>query len=216
MRSLLAIFLCTATSLQADVAVRFDEGAPKDRFTFTAAQSCLTEPVAVTIDLSGSDAGLIFDVSAQGQGVEVFQPFELVAGKDLVTGASAVVDGDTALTLQLAALPAGQSVAFTIDLDDTIGAREITVSNQEIMGATVTARVGDNVTTGVFGADAQAVIPLAGCTSYVLAEIRVEPADGALPRKGCHRLVIARGAVIVKSVVGTGIEMFFEGFAILG
>lgn len=166
MRTLPILLFCAATSAQADISVRFDEGAPKDRFTFTASgASCLSGPVELMIDLSGSDAGLIFDVSEQGQGVEVYQPFELVAGTDLVTGASAVADGDTALTLQLAALPAGQSVAFTIDLDDTIGAREITVSDQEIAGATVTARMGDSAATGVFGNDAQAVITLAGCTS---------------------------------------------------
>lgn len=165
MRSLLAVLLCTATPMQADITVRFDEGAPKDRFTFSAAGSCLSGPVELTIDLGGSDAGLIFDVSAQGQGVEVFQPFELVSGSDLVTGASAVADGDTMLTLQLAELPASQPVAFTIDLDDTIGAREITVSDQEISGATVTAQIGDSVATGVFGNDARAIISLAGCTS---------------------------------------------------
>ncbi len=164
MRYFLPLVLC-ATAAQADLNVTFSEGAPKDAFTFAATDGCLTGPVQITLDLAGSDAGLIFDVTEEGQGVEVYQPFELVAGGDLVAGASAVADGDTALALTLRSLPVNQPVSFTIDVDDTIGAREITVSGAEIAGASVTVTADMGTATGTFGTDARATVALPSCTS---------------------------------------------------
>lgn len=165
MRFILPLALCAATTGNADINVTFSEGAPKDAFSFSATDGCLSGPVEITLDLSGSDAGLIFDVSQLGQGVEVYQPFELVSGGDLVTGVSEVADGDTSLTLNLTALPVEQPVRFTIDLDDTIGAREITVSGAEIAGASVIVTAGGIGMTGTFGSDARAVVPIADCQS---------------------------------------------------
>lgn len=59
------LILClAATSAHADVTATFRDGAPVDRFTFAPQDTCLTGPVIVAIDLSGSDAGLIFDITA--------------------------------------------------------------------------------------------------------------------------------------------------------
>ena len=140
-QSVTVFFVVCASAAQADMAVRFDEGAPKDRFRIVNLSTCPTGPVDLTIDLSGSSAGLIFDTTAQGQGVEVFQPFELVEGADLVTGVPTVRDGDARLTLSLQDLPAQASVAFTIDVDDTLARSsngQIMVSGSEIAGARVT------------------------------------------------------------------------------
>lgn len=149
----------------ADVAVAFSEGAPKDRFTITNIGACALGPVDVTIDLAGSSAGLVFDVTGQGAGVEVFQPFELVSGGDLLTSTPRVRDGDNALMLSLTSLGQGQSVSFTIDVDDTIGAREITVSRAEITGASVRVETAMTRASGTFDATATAVAPLRACLS---------------------------------------------------
>ena len=66
------IALLSANPAFADITVTFAEGAPTDRFTIAANDSCVTGPVQMTIDLSESDAGLVFDVTAAGAGVEVF------------------------------------------------------------------------------------------------------------------------------------------------
>lgn len=109
-----ALTLCN-TSVFADVNLRFIEGAPKDRFEITSISECLTGPLTVSINLEGSVGGLIFDITASGVGVEVFQPFELVAGQAMVSQSLAVVDGDKALSLGLRVLPKDQVVAFTLD-----------------------------------------------------------------------------------------------------
>ncbi len=162
--SILSAVLCS-TAAYGDVQVTFSEGAPKDRFTFRTTDACLNGPVRLTVDLSGSEAGLLFDVTGEGAGVEVFQPFELVAGGDLVSGSSTVKDGDTALTLSLDAFPKDSEVAFTIDLDDTLGGREITVNGAEITGATVTLSGDFATATGVFDANATALIAIPDCVS---------------------------------------------------
>lgn len=152
-----------ATAVQADIVVTFRDGAPKDRFTFAATDDCMDRPLEIRIDLSGSHAGLIFDTTDQGQGVEVSQPFELVTGAAVVRAASEVADGDTSLTMALTSLLQRDPLSFTIDVDDTIGAREITVSNAEIAGATVSVTQGDMASSAIFSADAQATVSLPSC-----------------------------------------------------
>ena len=141
----------------ADLSVRFIEGAPKDRFVISSASGgCSMAPLSITVDLAGSAGGLIFDVTEQGAGVEVFQPFELVAGADLVLGNPVVSDGDRSVTLQLASLPANAEVAFTIDVDDTINARQITVTDSEIKGARLLMTSDTSDAEAVFENDAAA------------------------------------------------------------
>lgn len=158
---LLASALIFSTPAVADVVVRFDEGAPKDRFTITNAGNCALPPSSVTIDLTASAAGLIFDVTGSGAGVSVFQPFQLVSGREYVSALPQVKDGDRVVSLKLKGLGTNQRVAFSIDVDDTAGANETIVSGAEIMGATV--RVGKAL--GTFGTDNIARIILPACTS---------------------------------------------------
>lgn len=157
--------LGTAFGAQADMVVSFIEGAPKDRFVFELVGTCATGPASLEIDLAGSNAGLIFDVTSAGAGVEVFQPFELVAGAERVIGTSAVLDGAQDLSLDVSGLEPGSQVAFTIDVDDTIGAREITVSGAEITGAEARIVVDGQTYEGAFGPDARARISFASCLS---------------------------------------------------
>ncbi len=156
-----ALALVFATPAVADIEVRFEESAPKDRLTITNAGSCALSLTSLIIDLTGSQAGLIFDVTGSGAGVSVFQPFELVSGAEYVAALPRVKDGDQIVSLQLKGLKSGQRVAFTIDVDDTAGASETRVSASEIQGATV--RVGR--ASGTFGKDNVARVKLPACTS---------------------------------------------------
>lgn len=163
--SAVVIFLAAPQPSLADVTVRFLEGAPTDRFVFETDGPCEIEDAVLTVDLAGSDAGLVFDVTDAGAGVEVFQPFTLVAGADLVTASSGVTDGDQQISLDVARFAPGAQIAFTIDVDDTMGAREITVSGAEIAGAQTRLRVGGATLSAPFGTDATARIIHSGCTS---------------------------------------------------
>ncbi len=162
--SALALALSTTAAL-ADLTVQFDEGAPKDRFTLTNTSDCALPALDVTLDIGTAPAGLIFDVTASGAGVEVFQPFEVVAGADNLRETPAVLDGDNAVELRLSGLGPAQSVAFTIDVDDTGGAREITVDGSEIAGASFRISVAGQTLTGTFESNATARIALATCVS---------------------------------------------------
>lgn len=155
--------ILSATAAAADLTVRFDEGAPKDRFTLTNTGGCALPAGTVTIDLGTAPAGLIFDVTGSGAGVEVFQPFEVTSGAENLTRLPRVSDGQSAVTLDLKGLGSGATVSFTIDVDDTGGGREITVSGSEIAGASV--RVGGIESAGLFESNAQATVKIAACQS---------------------------------------------------
>lgn len=157
--------LLAVSSAAADVQVQFTEGAPKDRFTISNTGACALGPVDVTIDLSGSNAGLVFDVTGRGAGVEVFQPFELTSGSALLSSYSEVLDGDNSITLSLIDLPADQSLVFTIDVDDTLGAVQTTVSRSEISGAGIRVKSQMAEVTGTFDASSVATAPYQACIS---------------------------------------------------
>ncbi|WP_299874947.1 aggregation factor core [uncultured Sulfitobacter sp.] len=164
-RLTLCTLLLSATAATADLAVRFDEGAPKDRFTLTNTGDCALPAMEVTLNLGTAPAGLIFDVTGAGAGVEVFQPFEMVAGGDALVELPTVLDGDNAVKLRLRGLAAGAHVAFTVDVDDTAGGREITVSGSEIAGASVQMAMGGGMQSAVMDATARAMVPVGACTS---------------------------------------------------
>ena len=162
---ILAMALITASPAMSDIRVDFDEGAPKDRFTVTNLSDCALAPLSVTLDISAAPSGLIFDVTASGAGVEVFQPFELVSGQETLSATPRVLDGQQAITLDLLGLAANQSIAFTIDVDDTTSDRQITVSGSEIAGAEVQVNLDGETVVASFGEDAVATVAIGNCAS---------------------------------------------------
>ncbi|MEP1199724.1 hypothetical protein [Tateyamaria sp.] len=151
--------LCVATpALSADLIVSFRDGAPKDRFTLTYEGSCASQATQVDIDLGTAPAGLIFDITGAGAGVEVFQPLEWVVGSARTT---AVTDGDTVVSLELEPLAPGETLAFTVDIDDTTSSRQITVNGSEMVGATLRADGQE----ALFDATGTARVALAKCQS---------------------------------------------------
>lgn len=167
MRAVLTALTLLALSNAAlsDVTVSFVEGAPKDRFVIANKGGCPFGKLSIEINMAGSSAGLVFDVSSTGAGVEVFQPFELTSGGGSVAGQPIVRDGDQKLELQLSQFLPQEEIIFTIDVDDTVSKRQTTVSNSEIVGAEVTVRTGSVSATGTFGSDAVAVAEISACNS---------------------------------------------------
>ena len=165
---LAAVLAILAQPAFADISAKFVESAPKDSFTFVNTSACATGPIDLTVDLSGSAAGLIFDTTGNGAGVEVFQPFELVAGGAELKSVEAVTDGDTSVKLRLKDLPAGGKIAFTIDVDDTLAASsngQIMVSGGEIAGASVSMTAGGDTTRATFDNRGNATLALKDCQS---------------------------------------------------
>jgi len=151
----------------ADVQIDFIEGAPKDRFVITNTSQCNLANMALVIDLSKSDGRLIFDTTASGAGVEVFQPFEVTEGA--IESTTNIDDGNAALNLAIASLPAGNSASFTIDVDDTMTNSElgnIRVSGSEINNGLLTLTLeGQAQVSATFDANSKATIRLAPCSS---------------------------------------------------
>ncbi|MBO9453111.1 aggregation factor core [Tropicibacter sp. R16_0] len=158
-----ACLLLSATVAQAGLSIRFIEGAPKDRFQIENTGSCDITAATLRLDLSSSQGALIFDVTSTGAGVEVFQPFELVEGQEALASVPAVVDGQNTLDLAVDRLKPGAAIGFTIDVDDTIGTRQITVTGSEIEGAKVSITQGAEVTAATFNGKARAELQTTGC-----------------------------------------------------
>lgn len=159
-RWIVGVALLAAGPAVADMRVEFREGAPKDRFVVTNLADCAVPAGNLTIDLTGSAGQLVFDVTGQGAGVEVFQPFEVVSGADFLAEVPEVIDGQTEVTLTFTGLAAGGQVVATTDLDDTIGAREITVRGSELDGAAVVLAVAGDERRVTFQDDSVATVPL--------------------------------------------------------
>lgn len=139
------------------VEVRFFEGAPKDRFQIENIGSCALGESIINLDLTQSVGKLVFDTTASGVGVEVFQPFEVVEGEIELVDGETVVDGEALLSIRVDGLPPGASVGFTIDVDDTLEDSElgmIQVTDSEIEGGIVTiSNSGLASTSGQFEAN---------------------------------------------------------------
>ncbi|WP_299480677.1 aggregation factor core [uncultured Roseibium sp.] len=159
----LCIGTLTASVAFADIAVRFDEGAPKDRFSFENVGSCTIGSSELTLDISGSASGLIFDTTGKGAGVEVYQPLEIVAGSASLTAVTPVADGDKTITLSIRELQPGDTIAFTIDVDDTAGQREITVSGSEIEGTALVHKADGRTSSALISSNARALIETGSC-----------------------------------------------------
>ncbi|MBY5933134.1 aggregation factor core [Tateyamaria omphalii] len=155
---LLALSVLIPSAAVADLTVSFRDGAPKDRFTLSYDGACALDRLDVQIDLGAAPAGLIFDTTAAGAGVEVFQPLEWVSG---AASTSEVTDGDTLLSLSLDEVRPGATWAFTVDIDDTTSTRQITVDGSEMAGAVLRA----DGQAAAFDASGMATVRLANCLS---------------------------------------------------
>ncbi|MFT4707920.1 MAG: hypothetical protein ACI9PU_001764 [Ascidiaceihabitans sp.] len=160
----LAVLLLSSPAY-ADLQVQFIEGAPKDRFVIMNVGSCDLGPAEFTIDFAASNSGLIFDVTDTGAGVEVFQSFEVTDGAQYLAEVPVISDGDQRATLSMTGIAQNEMIAFTIDVDDTNGTREITVTDDEISGTTFSLMSDSATYSVVMGDGAQAIIRTATCST---------------------------------------------------
>lgn len=156
-------FSIAASAEQTSIGVVFTEGAPKDSFNLRNRGNCIAEPAEIRIDLESSRGRLIFDTTGSGAGVEVFQPFEIINGRELVSSVHPVRDGDNQVIVHFTSLPPKSTFAFTIDVDDRLTGSElgqIRITGSEIEGATVTVRQRDGAgaSSSRFSTNASAII----------------------------------------------------------
>ncbi|MDN2663140.1 hypothetical protein OW492_07085 [Psychromonas sp. 14N.309.X.WAT.B.A12] len=162
-----ALILCiTSVGAFANIQIQFRDGAPKDKFSISNNSKCNIQEMALNIDLTNSVGRLIFDTTASGQGVEVFQPFEVTSGNISLHSGNKVNDGDKQLPLWVS-MNANEVLIFTIDVDDTLSNSElgnIRVTSSEIAKGNVSATIKGNETIrATFDNNGKAVLTLAGC-----------------------------------------------------
>jgi len=165
-----ALFLCIiSSSSYANIEVQFRDGAPKDKFTISNKSICDVQKIAMNIDLTNSNGRLIFDTTASGQGVEVFQPFEVTKGQVSLNKTGNVNDGDKLLSLIITSIAANDTASFTIDVDDTLAKSElgnIRVTDAEIAKGTVSATINNNeALNATFDGKGKAVLLMANCAN---------------------------------------------------
>jgi hypothetical protein len=162
-----SVCLLAGQLAHANVEVTFVESAPKDRFVLHNASQCALNDLTVHLDLSNSVGRLIFDTTATGAGVEVFQPFEVKKGNLKLISASEVKDGDSTLSLSIENIAANDSVSFTIDVDDTLTQSElgnIRVSGSEIANALIEITTeGQQEFSAIFDNKGKALVSLPSC-----------------------------------------------------
>ncbi|WP_422365371.1 hypothetical protein [Pelagibius sp.] len=164
-------FAIATTSARAEVRVLFQEGAPKDRFEIRNTGGCPLGPMTLTLDLTASAGGLIFDTAAEGPGVQVYQPLEVVQGAALLRDLPSVQDGGRSIALILRDLLPREGVAFTIDVDDTLTLSPLgqtQVAGSEIKGAAVAIAFDGAALPPIqaqFDRNAVAVLPVSNCIS---------------------------------------------------
>lgn len=164
-RMVFALCACVAASEgSADILATFDEGAPTDRFSIMNAGGCTITDVSLVVDLSGSQAGLIFDVTGEGAGVEVFQPLQMVQGEAALQTVPQLKDGDTQVKLSIRELAPGDAIIFTTDVDDTKGTRATMISGTEIEGARLVFE-GMDTPEARFSTEARAQLPYDACAA---------------------------------------------------
>ncbi|MDJ0880068.1 MAG: hypothetical protein QNJ56_00335 [Gammaproteobacteria bacterium] len=165
--SLTAFTLFMAKPVYANIEIVFIESAPKDRFVIKNTGKCVLQNILVKIDLSQSSGSLIFDTTATGAGVEVFQPFEVTAGAIELISSAVVEDGDTHLTINIETLQPGKGASFTIDVDDTLPVSELgktRIAGSEISGGLVKVRLEDQKPIiALFDTDSKAKVSLTLC-----------------------------------------------------
>jgi hypothetical protein len=162
-----SVCLLAGQLAHANVEVTFVESAPKDRFILHNTSQCALNDLTVHLDLSNSVGRLIFDTTATGAGVEVFQPFEVKKGNLKLISASEVKDGDSTLSLSIQSIAANDSVSFTIDVDDTLTQSElgnIRVSGSEITNALIEITTKEQQTSvAMFDNKGKAMVPFPSC-----------------------------------------------------
>lgn len=137
---------------------RFIESAPRDSFVFSNQSSRAWNIVSIQINMDQSAGKLIFDTIDGGDGVEVYQPFQvsksLDASREAKLGKMPIPsDGDGNIALTFSHFPQEFSFTFTIDVDDQLTESEsgqIRVSDSEIAGTVLSVVVevpgAENVT----------------------------------------------------------------------
>ncbi len=162
-----AMLMITTVAANADLAVRFEEAAPKDRFIISNKTECAFGRGVLVIDLAPSPRGLLFDTVEGGAGENVAQPLEVAVADHLAVVTAPVADGARSAKVAFDGIPPEGRLVITVDVDDSdrsgpMGAQMI--SNSEMAGARIRVMLQGGVARdAVFNAQGEARIAAPDC-----------------------------------------------------
>jgi hypothetical protein len=162
-----AMLMITTVAANADLAVRFEEAAPKDRFIISNNTECTFGRGVLVTDLAPSPRGLLFDTVEGGAGENVAQPLEVAVADHLAVVTAPVADGARSAKVALDAFPPESRRVITVDVDDCdrsgpMGTQMI--SNSEMAGARIRVMLqGFVARDAVFNAQGEALIAAPDC-----------------------------------------------------
>lgn len=161
------LFLAITGAAHADVTVRFEEDAPKDRFVITNQSNCTFGRGKLIIDLSPSSRGLLFDTLRGGDGENVAQPVEIASAHKLVATVAPVRDGAQSVELSFRSFPSNGQLVMTVDVDDSLKSGPMGVqmiAGSEMSGARVIINLLDGTArAAVFNSQGAARVPASDC-----------------------------------------------------
>ena len=162
-----AILTIITAPANADLLVRFEEAAPKDRFVVTNDTGCTFARGVLVISLEPSPRGLLFDTVRGGAGENVAQPLEIAVAENVDVVTAPVVDGAHSAKVAFNGFPPEGRLVITVDVDDSdrsgpLGVQMI--SNSEMAGALVRVVLEGGVAgAAVFNAEGEARVAAPGC-----------------------------------------------------
>jgi len=142
--SLVVCFASSARACGPKVEIRFFESSDGDLFEVINRSQEPWLISSITIYLSGSSGGLIFDTASGGSGASMHAPLEIVSGDVGFMGASPVEDGSEIVSLQFSRFLPGMKFLFAVDVDDRLGDSEFgqaVISGPELEGARASAEL---------------------------------------------------------------------------
>jgi hypothetical protein len=162
-----AILTIITAPADADLLVRFEEAAPKDRFVVTNDTRCTFAPGVLVISLESSPRGLLFDTVRGGAGENVAQPLEIAVAENVDVVTAPVFDGARSAKVAFNGFPPEGRLVITVDVDDSdrsgpLGVQMI--SNNEMAGALVRVVLEGGVAgEAVFNAQGEARVGTPDC-----------------------------------------------------
>jgi len=162
-----ALMLLAPSTALADLVASFTEASPVDLIVVENRSACDLYDFGLQIDLRGSAGGLVFDITEGGAGASIYQPFEILEGREAVRSFAPVRDGDRVASILFGTLEANRRVIFTVDIDDTAADSswgQTVIDGPEIAGATlILTMTGEAPKTAVFQPDGKAAARLPDC-----------------------------------------------------
>lgn len=162
-----AMLIITTVAASADLLVRFEEAAPKDRFVFSNNTECTFGRGVLVIELARSPRGLLFDTVEGGAGENVAQPLEVAVADHLAVVTAPVADGARSAKVAFDGIPPEGRLVITVDVDDSDRSGPMgpqMISNSEMEGARIRVVLhGSMARDAAFNAQGEARIAAPDC-----------------------------------------------------